>query len=99
MPVEVLGVKDIIVCGHYGCSGVQAALEGKELGLATNWLRHLVDVRDNFPNALDAVPALQERAQLLCALKVVEKVRHVSEHHLPAGVGETAGAGRPRLGA
>jgi len=83
--VEVLGVEDIIVCGHYGCGGVQAALEGKELGLATNWLRHLVDVRDRFSASLEAVPTLQNRAQLLCELNVVEQVRHVSESTIVRG--------------
>src|SRR5271165_2194735 len=46
--VDVLKVEHIIVCGHYGCSGVQAVVEKKNLGLASNWLRHLADVRDRF---------------------------------------------------
>src|SRR5437588_9001807 len=54
--VEVLKVEHIIVCGHYGCSGVRAVIEKKDLGLVNNWLRHLADVNDKFSSALEALP-------------------------------------------
>jgi len=76
--VDVLSVEDIIVCGHYGCGGVRAVLEKQELGLATNWLRHLADVADKFADTLAGVSG-EERADRLCEWNVLEQVRHVSE--------------------
>src|SRR5579863_9229794 len=75
--VDVLKVEHIIVCGHYGCGGVQAVLEKRELGLVSNWLRHLADVRDKFSTKLAALPSDEERARALCRLNVVEQVGHV----------------------
>ena len=76
--VELLKVRHIIVCGHYGCSGVQAALRGERLGLADNWLRHLQDVRDKHQSALggntDAAAASR-----LCELNVIEQVINVCQ--------------------
>lgn len=76
--VDVLQVEHIIVCGHYGCGGVRAVLENRELGLVSNWLRHLADVAEKFA---DVLPKLsdEERAQRLCEWNVVEQVRHVCE--------------------
>jgi carbonic anhydrase len=75
--VEVLEVKHIIVCGHYGCGGVRAALEDKDHGLIDNWLRHIHDVYRMNQTELDA---LDEAARLdrLCELNVIEQVRNVS---------------------
>ena len=75
--VEVLEVKHIIVCGHYGCGGVRAALEDKDHGLIDNWLRHIHDVYRMNQAELDA---LDEAARLdrLCELNVIEQVRNVS---------------------
>src|SRR5215510_2948587 len=75
--VEVLKVAHVIVCGHYGCGGVQAVIEKREVGLASNWLRHLADVAENHAAALAALPNDGERARRLCELNVVEQVRHV----------------------
>jgi carbonic anhydrase len=76
--VERLKVQHVIVCGHYGCSGVQAALEGARIGLADNWLRHVQDVRDRHRNFL-ATLAHDTRIQLrkLCELNVIEQVANV----------------------
>src|SRR5689334_14658246 len=53
--VEVLAVKHIIVCGHYGCGGVRAAMQNKEFGLIDNWLRHLKDIYQKHETILDAI--------------------------------------------
>ncbi|RZL64000.1 MAG: carbonate dehydratase [Variovorax sp.] len=75
--VERLKVEHIMVVGHYGCSGVQAALEGARIGLADNWLRHIQDVRDRHRVMLDTLPA-EARANALCELNVAEQVINVA---------------------
>ncbi|HEY1374166.1 MAG TPA: carbonate dehydratase [Candidatus Binatia bacterium] len=75
--VEALRVQHIIVCGHYGCGGVLAALRSEQLGLIDNWLRHVQDVRDkNFP-VLEFLADDAERHHRLCELNVVEQVLNV----------------------
>ncbi len=76
--VERLKVEHIMVVGHYGCSGVQAALEGARIGLADNWLRHIQDVRDRHRALLDAVPE-QARHDGLVELNVIEQVVNVAQ--------------------
>ena len=75
--VDVLGVRDVIVCGHYGCGGVGAALRGDRLGLVDNWLRHVQDVRDLHAQALEALPEGEARHARLCELNVLEQVVNV----------------------
>jgi carbonic anhydrase len=75
--VERLKVRHVIVCGHYGCSGVQAALEGARIGLADNWLRHVQDVRDRHREYLNSLPNATLQARKLCELNVVEQVTNV----------------------
>lgn len=75
--VEYLKVKHIIVCGHYGCGGVQASLDNKSYGLMDNWLRHLEDVQRMHKDKLDAVTDAQDKWDLLCELNVVEQVANV----------------------
>ena len=77
--VDVLKVKNIIVCGHYGCGGVSAVLEGSQLGLSDNWLRHVKDVEEKFENRLPPKGLKAERADRLCELNVIEQVRNVCE--------------------
>jgi carbonic anhydrase len=77
--VDVLQVEHVIVCGHYGCGGVQAALDGARLGLIDNWLRHVQDVRERHDAALARLRDPAARAARLCELNVVEQVRHVCE--------------------
>lgn len=75
--VDVLKVKHIIVCGHYGCGGVRAALSGEPLGLVDNWLRHVQDVRDRHAAMLAAISNLEQRNSRLCEINVIEQVVNV----------------------
>lgn len=77
--VEVLQVKHIIVCGHYGCSGVRAALRGDRIGLADNWLRHLQDVREKHPRHLAVAPDEAAACDRLSELNVIEQVVNVCQ--------------------
>ena len=76
--VDVLGVKHVIVCGHYRCGGVGAALTGVRHGLIDNWLRHVVDVGEKHAEELAAVPE-ERRLDRLCELNVVEQVAHICQ--------------------
>lgn len=77
--VDVLKVKHVIICGHYGCSGVGAALRGDRLGLADNWLRAVRDVAAKHADSLNAAGNESRRYDLLCELNVIEQVRHVCQ--------------------
>ena len=76
--VDVLRVRHIIVCGHYGCGGVLAALRDDKLGLSVNWLRHVQDVSWKHRPELDAIETELERHKRLCELNVLEQVANVS---------------------
>jgi len=77
--VEVLGVKHVIVSGHYGCSGVHAALVGRRVGLADNWLRHVQDVRQKHERYLGEALPERLRHDRLCELNVLEQVASVCQ--------------------
>lgn len=77
--VELLKVRHIIVCGHYGCSGVQATLRGDRLGLSDNWLRHVQDVRLKHQRVLATVRDDSEAVDRLCELNVIEQVSNVCQ--------------------
>jgi carbonic anhydrase len=74
--VERLKVEHIMVVGHYGCSGVQAALEGARIGLADNWLQHIKSTRDRHRTLIEGLPQ-EQRADALCDLNVIEQVVNV----------------------
>jgi carbonic anhydrase len=76
--VDMLKVQHIMVVGHYGCGGVQAALRDVRVGLADNWLRHIKDVRDHHAALLAATPE-QHRADVLCELNAIEQVLNVAQ--------------------
>lgn len=76
--VDHLQVQDILVCGHYGCGGVLAALNDMKLGLADNWTRHVQDVRNTHARALAKLPADRQHDRL-CELNVIEQVRNVCQ--------------------
>jgi carbonic anhydrase len=77
--VDVLKVRHVIVCGHYGCAGVKAALCQESLGLVDNWLRHVQDVREKHEAELAQLPDVERRLHRLCELNVMEQVVNVCQ--------------------
>ena len=77
--IDVLRVQHVIVCGHYECSGVKAALGGERLGLVDNWLRHLQDAHDKHRARLDAIQQLSQRQDRFCELNIIEQVLNVCQ--------------------
>ena len=77
--VDVLQIEHVIVCGHYGCSGVSAALQNKRIGLADNWLRHVQDVHSKHENRMTGVSDMSQCIDLLCGLNVIEQVANVCQ--------------------
>lgn len=77
--VEVLKVKHIIVCGHYGCGGVKAALEDGRNGLIDNWLRHIQDTAILYDELLAQIEDEDKKLDKLCELNVVEQVLNVGQ--------------------
>ncbi|MFT5082389.1 MAG: carbonic anhydrase [Lentisphaeria bacterium] len=80
--VEVLKVKHIIVCGHYGCGGIKAAMENKDHGLIDNWLRNIKDIHRHYHEQIDALDDEAAKVNLLCELNVVEQVSHVCQTNI-----------------
>lgn len=77
--VEGLKVKHIIVCGHYACGGVRAALQHQSAGLIDNWLRHLKDIYQKHAAVLEPIPDEAQRVDRLCEFNVMEQVLHVCQ--------------------
>ncbi len=77
--VDVLSVKDIIVCGHYGCGGVKSAMDDVRLGLIDNWLRHVRDVTEKYQTKLNSIKDARKRFDLICELNVVEQAMNVCQ--------------------
>ena len=77
--IDLLKVKHILVVGHYGCSGVHAALTDKRIGLADNWLRHVKDVHQKHERYLGDIIPTPKRQDRLCELNVIEQVVNVCE--------------------
>ena len=77
--VDVLHVRHVIVCGHYGCGGVQAAFTRQRLGLIDNWLRHVQDVESRHQTALAAIQGPEKRCDRVCELNVIEQVLNVCQ--------------------
>ena len=77
--IDLLKVKHILVVGHYGCSGVHAALADKRVGLADNWLRHVKDVHQKHERYLGDMIPIPKRQDRLCELNVIEQVVNVCE--------------------
>ncbi len=87
--VEVLKVKHVIVCGHYGCGGVKAALNNSKFGLIDNWLRHIQDVLQKHHAQVAALNEESERADRLCELNVIEQVFNVCQTTIVQGAWES----------
>jgi carbonic anhydrase len=77
--VDILKVKHLIVCGHYGCGGVYAAMKSMRLGLIDNWIRHLQDVRVKHEDYLASIDDEDTRCDRLCELNVIEQVVNVCQ--------------------
>ncbi len=75
--VDVLKVKHIIVCGHYGCSGVKAAVDNERIGLTDNWIQHIKDVRGKHQEIISALTSDKIKHDRLCELNVIEQVLNV----------------------
>jgi carbonic anhydrase len=77
--VDVLKVKHVIVCGHYGCGGVVSALRNDRLGLIDNWLRHVQDVRLKHLSMMEAIASHGQQSDRLCELNVIEQAVNVCQ--------------------
>jgi carbonic anhydrase len=77
--VDILKIKHVIVVGHYGCSGVQAAMRRTRVGLADNWLRHVQDVHEKHGHSLHDCPNENAAHNRLCELNVIEQVQNVCQ--------------------
>lgn len=80
--ITVLKVKHIIVCGHYGCGGVEAAMGHTENALINNWVRHVRDVQRFHERELDALASEKEKFDRLCELNVLEQVQNVRNTYI-----------------
>jgi carbonic anhydrase len=89
--IDLLQVQHIIVVGHYGCSGVRAALEDRRVGIADNWLRHVQDVRNKHRVFVESLPDDATRLAALCELNVLEQTLNVCETTV---VGDAWGRGQ-----
>jgi carbonic anhydrase len=77
--VDVLRVDHVIVCGHYGCGGIQAAYRRSSLGLIDNWLRHVQDVQDRHAPTIAGAASEEHAIDRLCELNVIEQARNVAQ--------------------
>ena len=83
--VNVLNVKHIIVCGHYGCGGVQAAMGNKNIGLIDNWIRHIKDVYRHHATELNSIDGEKDRFNRFVELNVVEQVFDLAKTSIVQG--------------
>jgi carbonic anhydrase len=77
--IDLLKVRHVVVCGHYGCSGVRAALRRDRIGLADNWLRHVRDVEEKHKACVHSAGEEEACMDRLCELNVIEQVAHVCQ--------------------
>lgn len=77
--VDVLHIEQIIVCGHYGCGGIEAALRDSQNGLIDNWLRHIQDIRNKHEKLIEKAGDFEHQVARLCELNVIEQVVNVAQ--------------------
>ena len=77
--IDALRVKHVIVCGHYGCGGVKAAMNNSKLGLIDNWLRHIQDIAEKYEHLLSKIEDKYSRLDKLCELNVIEQTINVCQ--------------------
>ncbi|HEY0430141.1 MAG TPA: carbonate dehydratase [Pyrinomonadaceae bacterium] len=77
--VEVLKVEHVIVCGHYGCGGVEAAMQNVKLGLIDNWLRHIQDEMRDYENDLEKRTDFAAKMDRLCEINIIEQVLNAGQ--------------------
>jgi carbonic anhydrase len=77
--VDVLRIRHVIVCGHYGCGGVRAAYQDDRMGLVDNWLRHVQDVAQKHRATLEQAGSVNDQVNRLCELNVLEQVANVCQ--------------------
>jgi carbonic anhydrase len=77
--IEVLKIEHVIVCGHYGCSGVSVAVQNQRVGLADNWLRHVQDVHSKHDTRVATMTEMPRRIDRMCELNVIEQVANVCQ--------------------
>lgn len=75
--IDLLKVRDVIVCGHYGCSGIASVIRKQSVGISEHWLRHVEDVACKHSHLLDRIEDENERVNYLCELNVIEQVTNV----------------------
>ncbi len=76
--IDVLRVRHVIVCGHYGCGGVEAAMQARPLGLIDNWLRHIQDVGNHYPELFSRLPSPAAKLDRFCELNVLAQAWNVT---------------------
>lgn len=86
--VDLLKIEHVIVCGHYGCGGVKAAMEDHRLGLVDNWLRNIRDVYARFKNELEMLTDLKERYNRLVELNVIQQLYNICHTTIVQGAWE-----------
>ncbi|MFQ3235160.1 MAG: carbonic anhydrase [Paraglaciecola sp.] len=79
--VDVLKVKHVIICGHYGCGGIDAAINSQQLGLIDNWLCHIKDIAHNHKDELNQLDN-EQRSARLCELNVLEQTANVRRSNI-----------------
>jgi carbonic anhydrase len=80
--IDRLKVKHIIVVGHYGCSGIEAAMNNVRIGIADNWIRHIKDVHDKHNRELSNIHDQHKRLDRLCELNVLEQVVNIGQTNI-----------------